>query len=136
MRMKSKRSGVKADVDLIPMIDVVFQLILFFLVSTTFVVMPGIKLNLPKSSTSESTPVAGITITADKNGGLWFNDKAVNFVKLGKELSLFDTGKRKKEEISITLEADGEVTNATIVNIFDIIRANGYTAVNLRTRKR
>ena len=41
--------------------------------------------------------------------------------------------KIKKEEFPITLEADADVTNGTIVKIFDIIRENGYSAVNLRT---
>jgi biopolymer transport protein ExbD len=49
------------------------------------------------------------------------------------ELELLETKKIKKEEFPITLEADADVTNGTIVKIFDIIRENGYSAVNLRT---
>ena len=52
-----------AQVDLIPMIDIVFQLILFFLVSTTFALLPAITLKLPSSQTSESVSVGQITIT-------------------------------------------------------------------------
>lgn len=135
--MRIKRRGTSGvNVDLTPMIDVVFQLIIFFLVSTTFAVMPGISLNLPKSTTSESTTNAGITITAEKNGGLWFNDKAVSYEMLGKSLVAYDTGKIKRNEFPVTLEADGEVTNAAIVKIFDVIRESGYSAVNLRTREK
>jgi Biopolymer transport protein len=118
------------------MIDVVFQLILFFLVSTTFAVMPGISLNLPSSSTAQSTTTSGITITADKNGGLWFNDKAVTFATLGTELAAFDTRNKKRDQIPITLEADADVTNGAIVQIFDVIRENGYSAVDLRTKQK
>ncbi len=133
MKLKSKSGGIQANVDMTPMIDVVFQLIIFFLVSTTFAILPGINLKLPESTTSENTSNVGITITADKNGGLWFNDKQVSFKSLGTELSSYDTKKLKKEEFPITLEADADVTNGTIVKIFDIIRENGYSAVNLRT---
>ena len=49
MRLRTRRNGVQPNVDMTPMIDIVFQLILFFLVSTTFAVLPGIKLNLPTS---------------------------------------------------------------------------------------
>ena len=136
MRLKARRKGVQAGVDMTPMLDVVFQLIILFLVSTTFAVLPGISLNLPESTTAESTSNLGITITADKKGGLWFNDKKVTYKTLGEELSAIDTKKTKRTEFPITIEADSEVTNGTIVRLFDIIRANGYAAVNLRTTEK
>ena len=98
MKLKNRGSGIHANVDMTPMLDVVFQLIIFFLVSTTFAILPGINLKLPESETSENTSNVGITITADKNGGLWFNDKQVSFKSLGTELSSYDTKKIKKEE--------------------------------------
>jgi biopolymer transport protein ExbD len=136
MQLHVHRRIIRSSIDMTPMIDVVFQLILFFLVSTTFSVMPGISLNLPASSTAQNTPASGITITADKNGGLWFNDTAVTFDTLGTELAEYNTENRKKEEIPITLEADSDVTNGTIVKIFDVIRENGYSSVDLRTKQK
>ena len=72
MRLKTKRGQIKSNVDMTPMIDIVFQLILFFLVSTTFAVLPAIKLKLPASHTSEGAAVKGITITAGENNSLYF----------------------------------------------------------------
>ena len=133
MKFKNKREGIRSNVDMTPMIDIVFQLILFFLVSTTFATLPGIKLNLPQSHTAESTSLMGITITADSTGALYFNDKEVSMTGLGEELLTFDTGTTKKEEFPVSLEADSEVTNGTIVKIFDVIRESGYCVINLRT---
>ncbi len=133
MKFKNKREGIRSNVDMTPMIDIVFQLILFFLVSTTFATLPGIKLNLPQSHTAESTSLMGITITADSNGALYFNDKEVSMTGLGEELLTFDNGTTKKEEFPVSLEADSEVTNGTIVKIFDVIRESGYCVINLRT---
>ena len=133
MKFKNKREGIRSNVDMTPMIDIVFQLILFFLVSTTFATLPGIKLNLPQSHTAESTSLMGITITADSNGALYFNDKEVSMTGLAEELLTFDTGTTKKEEFPVSLEADSEVTNGTIVKIFDVIRESGYCVINLRT---
>ena len=96
MKLKTKREGIRSNVDMTPMIDIVFQLILFFLVSTTFATLPGIKLNLPQSHTSESTSLMGITITADESGALFFNDKEVSMTTLGEELLSYDTGTTKK----------------------------------------
>ena len=133
MKLKTKREGIRSNVDMTPMIDIVFQLILFFLVSTTFATLPGIKLNLPQSHTAEATSMKGITITADDNGAIYFNEKEVSMTSLGEELLTFDTGTLKKEEFPVSLEADSEVTNGTIVKIFDVIRESGYCVINLRT---
>ena len=133
MRLRSKRAGIRSNVDMTPMIDIVFQLILFFLVSTTFAILPGIKLKLPSSHTSEGTSYQGITITADADGLLFFNEKEVTMETLGGELAAFDTGDVKKDEFPVSLEADSEVTNGTIVSIFDVIRESGYAVINLRT---
>ena len=134
MRFKYKRRDNKSNVDMTPMIDIVFQLILFFLVSTTFAILPGIKLRLPQSSTAEGTSMQGITISASENGDLFFNDTKVDMNTLGSFLQEFDTGETKKEEFPVMLEADSEVTNGTIVKIFDVIRENGYSLINLRTK--
>ena len=133
MRMRSKKGSIRSNVDMTPMIDIVFQLILFFLVSTTFAILPGIKLRLPTSHTSEGTSFQGITITADADGLLFFNEKEVSTDDLKTELINYDTGNLKKDEFPVSLEADADVTNGTIVSIFDIIRESGYAVINLRT---
>ena len=133
MRFKYKRRDNKSNVDMTPMIDIVFQLILFFLVSTTFAILPGIKLNLPQSSTAEGTSMQGITITVDKNGLIFFNDKEVLINELSTELISFDTKDVPKTEFPISLEADENVTNGVIVKLFDVIRECGFSAINLRT---
>lgn len=133
MKVKSRKRILHSNIDMTPMLDIVFQLILFFLVSTTFAMLPGIKLQLPQSHTSESTAMQGITITAQADGNLFFNDKQVDIISLGEELISYDTKDTPKNEFPISLEADSEVTNGTIVKIFDVIRENGYSVINLRT---
>lgn len=137
--MKLRRAKpTKATVDLIPMIDVVFQLILFFLVSTTFAMLPGIKLNLPVSSTAETTVTTGITITASSDGDLWYNDTLVTIDELSAKLATVEVDGEilsadEKLSFPVRLEADAMVTNGTIVKLFDVLRINGFSAVNLRT---
>ena len=115
MKFKQRKLKTKASIDMTPMLDVVFQLIIFFLVSTTFAILPGISVKLPESETSENTSNLGITITAEKNGNIYFNDKKVNFETLSFELNSFDVKSIKKEEFPVTLEADSDVKNGTIV---------------------
>jgi len=131
---RSRRNRNSAQVDLVPMIDIVFQLILFFLVSTTFALLPGISLNLPESSTSEGVSSGGITITIKETGEIWFNSTPVDLDSLNKELAGFqEVSYEERLQFPINLEADSLVTNGEIVRIFDILRQNGFSAVNLRT---
>ena len=122
-----------AQIDLVPMIDIVFQLILFFLVSTTFALLPAISLKLPSSTTSESTSGGSITITVEKDGNLWFNTEKVSMTELGTQLASYDLSLEDRKTFPVRLEADDLVTNGTIVGIFDLLRSNGFSAVNLRT---
>lgn len=132
--IRRRKARASAQVDLVPMIDIVFQLILFFLVSTTFALLPGISLNLPESTTSEGVSTGGITITMKEDGQIWFNSTSVDLDTLNRELAAFDeVSYEERVEYPINLEADRLVTNGEIVTIFDILRQNGFSAVNLRT---
>jgi len=133
--MKFKRKlETRAVVDLVPMIDVVFQLILFFLVSTTFAVLPGISLDLPHSTTAESTRTNGITITVGADGALFVNAQPVKIEGLDAALEGLSTTE-PKDSIPVSLEADAAVANGTIVKVLDSLRRTGFTGVNLRTRE-
>lgn len=134
-KSRSRGSGRSAaQVDLVPMIDIVFQLILFFLVSTTFAMLPGISLNLPESTTSEGVSSGGITITMKEDGQIWYKSTQVDLESLNRELAAFDqVTYEERAEYPINLEADSLVTNGQIVTVFDILRQNGFSAVNLRT---
>ncbi len=132
--MRTNRTlASRAQVDLIPMIDVVFQLILFFLVSTTFAVMPAITLKLPDSSTSSGAEVRGVTITVAADGSMFCNEKAVTITELDSMLSTFEISEEERKIYPVRFEADELVTNGTIVKIFDVLRKNGFSNVNLMT---
>ena len=129
----SARKKTKPVVDLSPMLDVIFQLILFFLVSTTFNLLPAINVNLPKSSTSSGAESSGITISVEENGALWFNDEKVSEKELSALLSKFDTKEIERKNFPVFISADENVKNGKIVELFDIIRMSGFASVSLRT---
>ena len=133
--MKFKRKlETRAVIDLVPMIDVVFQLILFFLVSTTFAVLPGISLDLPQSSTAEGTRTNGITISIDAGGSMFVNSQAVLIDDLDSSLEILATTV-PRDQVPVSLEADEMVPNGMIVRILDSLRRTGFVGVNLRTRE-
>lgn len=133
--MKFRRKlETRVTIDLVPMIDVVFQLLLFLLVSTTFAVLPGINLNLPSSTTAEGVRSNGITVTASASGELYVNDEKVALDGLDAALASVKVS-APKESVPVSLEADAKVPNGTIVQILDSLRRTGFTGVNLRTRE-
>jgi biopolymer transport protein ExbD len=128
-----RRLEPRVGVDLVPMIDVLFQLILFLLVTTTFALLPGINLSLPESTTASNERTNGITISVTASGELYLNENAVGPGSLEAALeSLPVDGDRAA--VPVSLEADEVVPNGTIVRIFDSLRRTGYTGVTLRTR--
>ena len=130
----NRKLGMRTGLDMTPMIDVVFQLILFFLVSTTFAVLPGISLDLPTSTTASGTRTNGITITASADGVLFVNAKKVSVDELDAALNALSVT-TPHESVPVSLEADSAVPNGTIVKILDSLRRTGFTGVNLRTRE-
>ncbi|HOT62612.1 MAG TPA: biopolymer transporter ExbD [Treponemataceae bacterium] len=133
--MKFKRKlETRAVVDLVPMIDVVFQLILFFLVSTTFAVLPGISLQLPASETAEGTRTNGITITVSAEGAVMVNSESVPIEGLDAALERLSIA-APRDAVPVSLEADERTQNGTIVRVLDSLRRTGFVGVNLRTRE-
>jgi biopolymer transport protein ExbD len=120
---------------MIPMIDVVFQLILFFLVSTTFAMLPGISLNLPKSSTAEAAEITSLSLTIINRDEVYLNKDRISFDTIESALINF-AGNAQTKTQSITLEADESVFYGLIVETLDILRKNGFQNINLHTMQR
>lgn len=131
--MQFKRNlSSRNSIDMIPMIDVVFQLILFFLVSTTFAMLPAINLNLPESSTAETTEVHALSVTIINRDEVYFNKDRISLSNL--ESFLINMMQTDQTEIqSVTLEADESVSYGLIIEVLDILRKNDFQNINLHT---
>ncbi|GAB1482123.1 biopolymer transporter ExbD [Treponema sp.] len=118
--------------DLVPMIDVVFQLILFFLVSTTFAILPGITLKLPESSTAEPTAMTRLAVAVVDRNELYLNKDRLTLDEL--ELRLTELSQAERAEIkSVTLEADRSVSYGLTIEVLDVLRRSGFRGINLHT---
>jgi biopolymer transport protein ExbD len=126
----------QASINLVPMVDVVFQLVLFFLVSTTLALVPGIRLKLPASGTAERVPVRQLVVTVASPTELWINNEAVESTSaLNDELAAMSEADRAALE-SVIIEADQQVPYGLMVEVLDALRRNGLKDVGLRTRGR
>jgi biopolymer transport protein ExbD len=120
--------------NLIPLIDVVFQLVIFFMVATTFVITPGISLVLPSSTTSEPVAMTRLVITVISREEIYFNKERHDITSLNHRLAQI-TEKEREEVKTVVLEGDRSVSYSLLVEILDALRRNGFKTVNLRTRE-
>ena len=130
-----RRLSPNANVDLIPMIDVVFQLVVFFMVSSTFIMTPGIALDLPESTSSEPVVINRVTVTIVSPTQLYLNRDRVSFDELGALLAEIEAQAAEGSEgaKSAIIEANSDVPYETIVSVLDVMRRNGYRGIALRT---
>lgn len=122
----------KINVNLTSLIDVLFILIIFFSVSSTFLEQPGIELKLPEAESSETHTTQKVIVYVDKDENLFLNDEMVSINNL--------TGEVKKlveaqSDNSIVLKADAEVSHGLIVRIMDMLRKQGIYKIVVSTVK-
>ncbi len=129
-----RRLSPNANVDLVPMIDVVFQLVVFFMVSSTFVMTPGIALDLPAASSDEQVVMNRLVVTVASRDEIYLNRQELTLSGLGSALADLAEEEEQEEGVrSIVLEADRTVSYELIVQVLGVLRQNGFRAVSMRT---
>lgn len=109
-------------VDLSPLIDVVFLLLIFFMVSTRFKDDHGLNLELPKSESRQKGEDERLTLSVDADGVIYVGEKEVGAAQLrdviGRELDSFPNK-------MVVLKVDKSVEHGTVVEIMDAAKASG-----------
>ena len=104
--------------DLTPMIDVVFQLLIFFMVTAVFAITPGLDIKLPESEEAQAPEKENLFIVVDQDGNMKLNHKSVTFATLKEELQ----AKRQllDNTTMLIIQGDERSTHGQIVQIMDI----------------
>lgn len=119
-------------IDVINMVDVFLNLLIFFMLSTTFIVSPGIKVNLPRSSVDViPKEEKDVRIWIPKDGSMYLNKDPVNDADLKEKLAQIF---RDNSQTLVILQADEAVTHGRVVEIMDEVRNAGLTRVAIATR--
>jgi len=121
--------GLK-QIDIAPLIDMVFQLLIFFMLTSSFVIQPGIKVNLPKAVTSEVVKYESIEIVISAENVTYFNGNVVNNTELKNMLT--QVSKRKQ---AILIKADKRASLGRVVEIWDSCRDLGIAQINIATNQ-
>lgn len=131
--LRRRRLQRRTTVDMVPMIDVVFQLVIFFMVSSTFKITPAIGLTLPESDTATPTEMSQLVVAVHSEDLIYLNDREVDLRGLADAFSA-DGGIVPEAVGGVIVEGDRTVSYQLLVDVLDIVRLNGFTDVALRTR--
>lgn len=86
MRLKPNVKPFSGRMDVVPLLNVIFLLLLFFVISSSFVFQAGIPVELPRAVAASLNPTEKLVITITRSDLLFFNDKPVNWDELEREL--------------------------------------------------
>ena len=119
-------------IDVINMVDVFLNLLIFFMLSTTFIVSPGIKVNLPKSSVDViSKEQRDVRIWIPRDGSIYLDKNPVNDVTLKESLTQVF---KENSQTLVIIQADEAVTHGKVVEVMDLVRNTGLTRVAIATQ--
>ncbi|MCM8818194.1 MAG: biopolymer transporter ExbD [Candidatus Omnitrophica bacterium] len=122
----------KGEINLTPLIDVVFQLIIFFMLSSSFIIQPGIKIKLPQAVTTDVIKQKELFINISEDGIVYFKGNIVTFEQL--ENILKEEMKNvKKENIVLVIKADKNTKHGIVVKVIDISRKTGIERIAIGT---
>ncbi len=133
MVLRRRRLQRSTTVDMVPMIDVVFQLVIFFMVSSTFKITPAIGLTLPDSATAVPTEMTRLIVAVHSHDLIYLNEQQLDLNSLARAFSGKD-GVASESVESIIVEGDEAVSYQLLVDVLDVLRMNGFNDVALRTR--
>ncbi len=126
-----KRQGIVA-INVTPMVDVMLVLLIIMMVTSTYIVSQTLKVELPKSaSTDEQVPMT-CAVTVDKNNKVFFDKKLVSEDELVGKLK---TSHDANPDVNVVISGDAQAFHGSIVHVIDLAKQQGITkfAINVQS---
>lgn len=130
--MRFRRKGaMRVAIDIAPLVDVVFLLVIFFAVSTTFLESSGLKLELPSSASTAERETSEIRVSLASDGRLEVDGETVELEDLRARLESILVDRDSK---IVVLRADTATTHGDVVRVMDAIRESGAEGLTVAAR--
>jgi biopolymer transport protein ExbD len=127
-----RRERTRARIEIIPMIDVVFFLLVFFMMaSLSMTVYRGLPVNLPRASTGTTPPAETAAITVTRDGQAYLERQPITRAVLGERLRGLVGA---NPQVAIVVTADEEVAHGRVVDVLDEVRTAGVTRMAIAIR--
>lgn len=123
-RRRLRADNETTDIDLTPMLDVVFIMLIFFIVTTSFVKESGVEIDRPESSAASPRPDAQVMVAITAEGAVWVDGQPVDAHRVGPEVAELVSA-----EGGVVVQADRRSTTGLLVEVMDRIRDAGVDNV-------
>ena len=126
--------GPITGINVTPMVDIMLVLLIIMMVAATYIVSQALKVELPRTATSDETVAKTYVVTITRDGKYLFNDKPVTHDQLSAELKA--ARKESKKEPSLVITADAAALHGQVVGVIDLAKIEGITkfAINVERR--
>ncbi|MFC3094374.1 biopolymer transporter ExbD [Alteromonas sediminis] len=118
----------EANIDMTPMLDVVFIMLIFFIVTASFVKEAGIDVNRPEASTAVQKDRANILIAISENNEIWINKRQVDARAVQANIERLHA---ENPQGTVVIQADKEAKTDTLIKVMDASRAAGVFDVSI-----
>ncbi len=122
-----------AAINIVPFVDIILVVLIIFMVTAPLVLKPVIDINLPKSSSGETTAATPLNVAVSSDGGISINGSAATTESLA--VASADLAKSQPDSAAI-LQADRTVTLETLTAVIDIIKSAGVKRVAFSIEKK
>lgn len=131
MRIPRKEQP-RARIEIIPMIDVIFFLLVFFMVSTlSMTINRGLPVNLPTAASSQKDLRENLNLTLTQDGTIFLNKEPITLQDLGPRVK---TALAAEPELMVILNADGDVRHQAVVEAMDELRLVGVARLAIAVK--
>jgi biopolymer transport protein ExbD len=122
----------KEEIDMTPMLDVVFILLIFFIVTASFVKEAGIDVNRPEAATAVKKERANILVAISDKGDIWINKRKVDVRSVQANIERL---KAENPQGTVVIQADKKATTDTLIKVMDSARAAGVYDVSIAAQE-
>ncbi len=132
MRRRSSRSTTEqiSDIDMTPMLDIVFIMLIFFIVTTSFVKESGIDVNRPNAQTAERKEQGHIIVSIRSNGDIWIDKRQIDVRALRANVARLHA---ENPLGSVIIAADKDAKTQALVQVMDQVRLAGIMNASIAT---
>ncbi len=129
-RRHASAESEETGIDLAPMLDFVMNLLIFFIITTSFVKEAGISVSRPLALTAESQETGNILIAIRPNGDIWMDKRQVNLPEVR---GLIERLHVERPDDTVVLIADRDAETGTLTKVMDQVKLGGVKDVSIAT---
>ena len=116
------------DIDITPMLDIVFIMLIFFIVTTSFVKESGVTVSRPSAQTAEEKKGSNIPLAVRANGEIWIDRRAIDVRAVRPNIERM---KAENPEGAVIIQADEFSPTGLLVKVMDQVRLAGITNISI-----